>query len=436
MSKIKPKLLKGFRDLMPDEAIIKERFLKTIKKEFEKYGFSPIYTPALEYLNILTGKGGDENEKLMYKFKDNGNRDVGLRYDLTVPLARFVSLHKNDLNMPFKRYHIAPVWRAENPQKGRFREFYQCDCDIVGSNSPLSDSEIIFLIHDTLKALNIDDFQIRINSRVFVDELFKALNLDNDRSKELAILMDKKDKMSNEKFQEKYSEILDNNQKEIFEHYIYGINDFNDMENFVLKYSHSEESKKNIEHFKKVLEITESVKSHIKYDPNIIRGLDYYTGIVFETILKESPQYGAIFSGGRYDGLVGMFSNEDIPAVGASIGISRLISALEERGFFKNTGSTVSDIIIMNMSQNLEPEYIKIAHKLRTEGINTDIYYENAKMKKQFKFAQKMGYKIAIIMGEDEKNKNVVKVKDLDKFEEIECSLEDAIDNAKKILNK
>ena len=433
-NRIEARLLKGFRDLLPGDAIIKERFLDNIKNTFENYGFSPIYTPALEYLDILTGKGGDENEKLMYRFQDNGKRDVGMRYDLTVPLARFVALHKNELNFPFKRYHIAPVWRAENTQKGRYREFYQCDCDIVGSDSVITDIEIVNLINDTLSNLKIKDFQVKINSRVFVEGLFESMALDEESKKKTAILMDKKDKLTEKVFDEELTKILSSQQIKIIKEY-FDICDIPSLEKFMTNSNVVSENVRNeIEKFKKLFQYCSFMYNHIKYDPLIIRGLDYYTGIVFETVLLESPQYGAIFSGGRYDGLVSLFTGEKIPAIGASVGISRLISALEERGFFGEKKNTVSDVIIFNLDDDIQSKYIQISAVLRKENIKTDIYHESAKIKKQFKYAERNGYRFAVIIGKDENEKGILKLKDLKNFEEKEFSLEYAVKEIKSIL--
>ena len=434
MSNIKARLLKGFRDLLPCDAIIKEKFLSNIKNTFENYGFSPIYTPALEYIDILTGKGGDENEKLMYRFQDNGQRDVGMRYDLTVPLARFVALHKNELNFPFKRYHIAPVWRAENTQKGRYREFYQCDCDIVGSDSVLSDVEIVSLINNTLSNLKIEDFLIKINSRVFVDFLFNIMKLDEEGKKKTAILMDKKDKLPIKVFDDELEKLLNNEQINIINEYFL-IDNIDSLQKFMSKLEIiPDELKNEIDKFKKIFEYCLFMNKHLKFDPLIIRGLDYYTGIVFETVLVESPQYGAIFSGGRYDGLVSLFTGEKIPAIGASIGISRLITALEERDFFGEKKNTVSDVIIFNLDEKIQSKYLDIACIFRKENIKTDIYHENAKMKKQFKYAEKNGYRFAVIIGEDENEKNILKLKDLKNFSEKEMSLENAVREILSIL--
>ncbi len=417
MSGIKPRILKGFRDILPEDMIIKEDFLGKIKKVFERYGFSPIETPALEYLDVLSGKGGEENEKLMYKFKDNGDRDVGLRYDLTVPLARFVSMNRNDINLPFKRYHISPVWRAENTQKGRFREFYQCDCDIVGSSSEFADAEIIYLIHDTLKALKIQDFEIRINSRVFIDGFFNMLNIAEDKTSALAVLIDKKDKMPEQKFYSLAQEYLDDKNIILLRRFLEDTDTVPELEKLFA--AADDKVKSELERFRNIMLTCKEISSHIKFCPGIIRGLDYYTGIVYETVLKDSPEYGAIFSGGRYDNLIGLFSKEDIPAVGASIGISRLIAALSERGFFKKSGKSVSDIILLNFDDELTQEYFSIIHDLRMNGFKCDFYYDNTKVKKQFKFADKQGYTYALIMGKDEFDNGDIKIRNLKSGEEM-----------------
>ncbi len=437
MSYIKPKLLKGFRDLLPEEAIIQKEFFKVISEVFESFGFSPIDTPALEYYDILTGKGGGENEKLMYRFNDNGGRDVGMRYDLTVPLARFIGLNQNELNFPFRRYHIAPVWRAENTQKGRYREFYQCDCDIVGSDSYLADSEILMLMDSVLNRMDIKDYEIRINDRNILEDLFKLLEIKEDKIISFATLMDKKDKMSESVFKEKSLEFLKDNEKHKQFLDFLSCDSLDSLDEFFKDTKVYENTSIYIRRLKDTFSICkENGKgNNISYCPFIIRGLDYYTGIVFETVLKDSLSYGAVFSGGRYDKLAGMFSkNADYSCVGASIGISRLISALKERGFFEKDKVCVADILIMNMDKRYHGKYINIANVLRDNGLKVEVYLNDDKLKKQFKFASKNGYSFSIIAGEDELANDIVKVKSLKAFEENEMKIDDLVGFFKNTL--
>jgi len=437
MSYIKPKLLKGFRDLLPEEAIIRERFFSIISEVFESYGFSPIDTPALEYYDILIGKGGGENEKLMYRFKDNGGRDVGMRYDLTVPLARYIGLNLNELNFPFRRYHIAPVWRAENTQKGRYREFYQCDCDIVGSDSYLADSEILMLMDSVLNRLDIKDFEIRINDRNILDNLFDVLEIEEKNIVPLATLIDKKDKISEEDFKAKICNIIKHELKTDMFFDFLDCSSIDDVEEFFSKTDNKEEVAGHIKRIRETLKLCDSNGSgkNVVFCPSIIRGLDYYTGIVFETILKKSPSYGAVFSGGRYDKLVGMFSkNRDFPCVGASIGISRLIGALRERGFFDQEKGCVADILVINMDKRFHSDYFNIASKLREAGFKTEVYLNDDKLRKQFKFASKNGYSHTITAGDEELTKGVVKIKSLKEFMEKEISIDDIVGYFKNIV--
>jgi len=357
--------LKGFRDFLPKEAKKREYVIDILKKVFESYGFEPLETPVLEYEEILMGKYGEEGDKLMYRFTDNGDRKVAMRYDQTVPLARVVAQYANALPMPFKRYQIQNVWRAENTQKGRYREFLQCDADIVGSSSSLADAEIIKLVFTIYQALNLE-VTIKINDRV------NLVNLD----KKYIAAIDKLEKIGESAV---LSEMIEK-----------GMQDED-----AKKALQELQDKPQTETITKVLKSLEKMgcdMSKIQYEPTLARGLDYYTGIIFETVAQGST--GSICSGGRYDKLIGMFAGQDIAAVGFGLGFDRTIEVLEEQNKIPSLFSSTK-VLVTNSEKALE-----IAARLRTEGINTEIYLDEKDLEKQLKYADKKQIPFVVIVGE------------------------------------
>ncbi|MBX4209578.1 histidine--tRNA ligase, partial [Candidatus Parcubacteria bacterium] len=372
---------------------------------------------ALEYAEVLTGKYGDEGDKLMYRFKDNGDRDVALRYDLTIPLARVVA-QNGDIKRPFKRYQISPVWRAENTQKGRFREFYQCDADIVGSTSPLADAELLALSAFALGKLGVNDFVIRINSREIISAFYDSLALD-DAAKTAAIrAVDKIDKIGKEGVAEelKAAGIKADAIDGILAFADTSIDGIENREDLAQAAESFPAIKTPLAALVDIIESAYKLAPEAKFvvDLSIARGLDYYTGIIFEVNLANLPNFGAVCAGGRYDNLIGMFSNKPVPAVGMSIGLDRLIAALEELKLIKEE-KTTAKVLIVNFDEKLVDEYLKLASELRAAGINTMLYFETADMKKQLSYASDKGIKYALIYGSDEAKEGKIVVKDLEK---------------------
>lgn len=417
MPKIEPRTLKGFRDFLPEQQITRQKFTGIIRASYEAFGFEPLETPALEYADILTGKYGDEGDKLMYRFKDNGDRDVALRYDLTIPLARVAAQYENDLKKPWKRYQISPVWRAENSQKGRYREFYQCDADIVGSTSPLADAEILALSASTLVKLGVpaSDFVLRVNSREIITAFYETLGFTAEQQVSAMRAVDKIDKIGPEGVTEELVR------------FGFLADDVMAIINFAsIRIANVEDVPGTINLFPEVAgalgKLADIVRSALTLAPttsfiidfSIARGLDYYTGIIFETNLLKAPQFGAISAGGRYDNLIGTFSNRPVPAVGASIGLDRLMAALEELGIAK-AEKTIAQALIVNFDESLAPEYLKMASELRNAGINTILYFDTADLKKQLSYASDKGIKFALMYGANEAKEGVVVVKDLEK---------------------
>lgn len=392
MTKIEPRLLKGFRDYGPEDQLIRQDLFRKIQAVFERFGFLPLSTPVLEYKEILMGKYGDD-EKLVYSFQDNGGRDVAMRYDLTVPLARYVAQNQGRLSLPFKRYQIAPVWRADNPQKGRLREFYQCDIDAVGTASPMADAEVIACLCQALEAVGVTRYRVRLNNR----KVF------SDVSPEAVRCIDKVDKIGRD------GVIAEMRERGLSEDQIAKAVAILDMDASTLPESIGE-----------VLEAVNAfgIQGRIEFDPSIARGLDYYTGTVFEIYVDGKPEYGSVCSGGRYDTLVDQFTDAQLPAVGGSIGIDRLLGALEELGLLQR--QPVIRALIVNMDENLGPQYAALATELRGQGINTELYYESARLEKQFKYADSKNIQFAVIVGEEEAGRNVVKLKNLQTREQEE----------------
>ena len=424
MTSIEPRTLKGFRDFLPEKQIARQKFIDTIKKTYELFGFDPIETPALEYADILTGKYGDEGDKLMYRFKDNGDRDVALRYDLTIPLARLIA-QNGEIKEPFKRYQVSPVWRAENTQRGRYREFYQCDADIIGSNSPLADAEILALGANALRSLGLssEDFVFRINHREVLKAFYDSLNLSPEVQSAVLREVDKLEKIGKE-------EVLKNLQKLDIEE--------SDAEK-ILKFAETkistlEEidalSKAEPELADALTKIREIVSAALSFDASlpwtldfsIARGLDYYTGMIFETTLTKLSDIGSVFSGGRYDNLIGMFGNKQISAVGASIGLDRFYAALEELSLIKEE-KTVTKVLVANFEESLQADYLKIVSDLRSAGINTSIYFETTDLKKQLAYASDKNIRYVIIYGTNEAKEGKVLIKDMEKGEQREVSI-------------
>lgn len=388
MRKFEPKTLKGFRDFLPEAAKKRQYVIDALKKVFASFGFEPLETPALEYEEVLLGKYGEEGDKLMYRFTDNGDRKVALRYDQTVPLSRVVAQYQNELAMPFKRYQVQPVWRAENTQKGRFREFLQCDADIVGSSSPLSDAEVIAVAAKAVESLGFPNFKILINTR----ETFAGLPI------AAIIAVDKLKKIGPEGV---VNELLGK-----------GIAQNSEEAYAILK---SIEEKKPSERLQQIFSLLETLgvkPEQYEYTPTLARGLDYYTGLIFE-IEIEGYTAGSVCGGGRYDKLIGMFAGKDIPAVGFAFGFDRLMEAMTEKDLFP-TDLQTTQVLVTIFSPELLEKSLQVTSHLRSKNISTEIYLDkNAKMEKQMKYADQKGIPYVVIIGPEEAEKNVVTLKNL-----------------------
>ena len=425
---IQPKVLKGFRDFLPDAEINRSILIEKLTSAFRSYGFVPIDTPVLEYSEILLRKSNGETEKQVFRFEDNGKRDVALRFDLTVPFARFVAEHKDELYFPFKRYHIAKVWRGEKPQAGRYREFYQCDFDMVGSDSASSDFEILSLMKSALSEIGVDNITIKVNHRGIFNAFLEKLGL-SEKSEDVLRIVDKLAKIGEEQVTLQLNEITqdENKSKEILI-FIAGKDDFDSTLELIGSMA-GEKANPFVERMKDIRQMMKAsgIDSTYVLDPSITRGLDYYTGVVYETFLNDLPSIGSVCSGGRYDNLAGLYMKEKISGVGSSIGLDRLIAGLEQLGIISKKGSFV-DLEIFCMDSSLAVEYQGLAQKLRNAGISCEVFPDAKKIGQQYNVTDKKGIKWGILMNAENAKQGVFILKNLETREQFEnCTVEQAV---------
>ncbi len=387
---IEPKVLKGFRDSLPQQEIVRQKLMSEIQRILRSFGFVPIDTPALEYTEVLLGKGGGETDKQMFRFTDNGGRDVAMRFDLTVPLARYVAANYSLLSFPFKRYHMSKVWRGEKPQKGRYREFWQCDFDMVGVDNAQSDFEILLLIHTCLSQMKVGPFKVSVSHRGLLNRFLAGLGI-QDRSQDVLRAIDKLNKIG----REGVCEILieDGLTQEQTDKVIDFISI--DKADFGKTLSILEEMFGQVDEIVRLGQILTMMKAcgiekDFSLDTSITRGLDYYTGIVYETLLLDMPQIGSICSGGRYNNLAGLYTKENLPGVGSCIGLDRLIAALEELRSPIVTDSSYADVMVVSNKDDIGWSE-SVAMKLRAKGINADSYVGEKGLGQQFAYAEKNG---------------------------------------------
>lgn len=430
MPTIEPRLLKGFQDFLPDVMIARRRMILTVCDVFERFGFSPLETPALEYSEILLGKLGDEAEKLLYRFRDNGDRDVTMRYDLTVPLARVVSMNRN-LPMPFKRYQIGNVWRAESPGRGRFREFLQCDVDIVGSASLMADAECLAVDAAVMSALGVEA-TIRFNNRKVFTGLKEMLGVpDGPILNAVLRSVDKLPKIGEAGVRKELAEAAGLDGAAIDRVMAFcaisgGATDVLDQLQSLM--AASEAGQQGVAELREVLRYALDMgvpESVLAVDPSIARGLDYYTGTVFETFIDALPGFGSVMSGGRYDGLIGLYAGTEMPAVGISVGLDRLLAGLAELGRVESP-KCVTQVLLLPFSAEQAGYVLAAAASLRAAGVNTEVYLDPAaKMKKGMKYADSLGIPLVCIAGPDEVVAGTMTVKDMAKGEQRVVALAD-----------
>ncbi len=395
---IEPRLLKGFRDFLPAAEIERRILSEKIEAGFRSFGFVPIDTPALEYAEILLGKGGGETEKQIYRFRDHGDRDVALRFDLTVPFARFMALHREELALPFKRYHLAKVWRGENTQRGRYREFTQCDFDIVGSESPLADFEILLMMREILRSIGVGDVSIRLNHRGVFNRFLAHLGIES-HAVEILRTVDKLGKIGREATREQLAALAGGEKGAAVLDFIRSRGTFEEtLAAMTAAAGGCGPDTERLAQLRRYM-IDAGAADIFILDPSITRGLDYYTGVVYETFLNALPEIGSVCSGGRYDDLAALYSKEKMPGVGASIGLDRLIAALETLRE-ANRPASFARLAIACVDENLAGAYQVLATRFRSAGIPCDLLTEQKKLPQQYALSEKKGADWILIPGD------------------------------------
>ncbi len=414
---IEPRTLKGFRDYLPEAMMPRERLIATAQRVYRSYGFSPIDTPALEYEEILLGKGSGETDKQLYRFEDSGGRRVALRFDLTVPLARFVAQHFNELGVPFKGYHIATVWRGENTQRGRYREFMQCDFDTIGTLAPEADIETALVINDLMAAIGFDAFEIHVNNRMVLTGMLERLGL-ADRGAAVLVALDKLRKIGPDKVAEEMQASAGATAEQAREVLrladLSGDNDakLRQLEPLVAGSEKGQLGVARLSQLIAAVRATGVPDERLQLDVTIARGLDYYTGTVFETFLSALPTIGSVCSGGRYDNLAELYTSQKLPGIGASLGLDRLLAAMEELGMLPKA-TTPAEIFIPYFDAARLHDYLRLAALLRRAGHGVEFYPEPKKLGQQLKYADRRGFRIALVAGENEFAAGTIQVKNL-----------------------
>lgn len=428
--KVIPRTLPGFMELKPNEQILFDQIKEKIEESYKRFGFLPLDTPILELSEVLLAKAGGETEKQIYRFTRGD--DLAMRFDLTVPLAKYVSKNYGELQFPFRRYQIGKVYRGERPQKGRFREFYQADIDIIGDGelSIMNDAEIPSIIYTTFKSLGFDDFTIRINNRKILNGLFEYLNI-VELSTEIMRIIDKLEKIGKENVK---LELLKLNIKEetidkILEFIsISGNNEekIEALEKLNIKNEVFEKGLFELKEVVKYIRLFGVPEENFSIDLTIARGLDYYTGTVYETFLDNYREIGSVCSGGRYDNLAENYTDKSLPGVGIAIGVTRLFDQLNDLKLIKTEKESISDVLVISTSDDVS-ECLPIANTFRKEGINTEVYMNDKKMKVKFKYADKLKIPYVAIIGEDEVKENKVSLKNLVTGKQDTINIEEAV---------
>lgn len=430
MKIVKPSTIAGVMELLPKEQLVFDNIKQTIEDTYKKYQFMPIDTPVIEKNEILFAKGGGETEKQIYEIASD-SKDMSLRFDLTVPLARYVSEHFQDLNFPFKRYHIGKVYRGERNQKGRYREFYQCDIDIIGNNSLsiYNDALLPRVIYEIFNKLDFPEITFKINNRKLLNGFFRSLGIED--STDVLRTIDKKDKIGIENTFEELVKLTDEKKAKTIVDFIENSDSNSELLYKLFDFSDDELFLEGVEELNKVYRYMIDLgipDDNIKIDLAITRGLDYYTSTVYETFINGYEKIGSVCSGGRYENLASNFTKQKLPGVGMSIGLTRLFFQLQELGLIDKMARSLTEILVIPMDESINEYAIEVLNNLREKGKSVDIYLESGKFKKKMTYADKLGVKKVIILGEDELNKREVSIKDMEtgeqvskKFEELWC---------------
>ncbi len=431
MEKTIAKTLSGFMELLPNEQVLFNQMKEKIQKTYEKFGFLPIDTPIIESTDVLLAKAGGETEKQIYSFT-KGDNNLTLRFDLTVPLAKYVAINANELSFPFRRYQIGKVYRGERAQRGRFREFYQCDIDVIGDGelNIINDAEIPSIMYEVFKELGLDNFCIKINNRKILNGLFETINA-KEKAVDIMRVIDKIEKIGVDKVKEELAELKiseENIEKVINFIKIDGSTDekLQKIENLRISNETYLEGVKELKEVIKYIRLFNVPEEYFAVDASIARGLDYYTGTVYETFLNDYKSIGSICSGGRYNNLSEFYTDKKMPGVGMSIGLTRLFFILNDIGLIKADKKSISEILIISMIEDLTPA-IETANKLRQAGINTEIYFDNKKIKTKFKYADKLKIPYVIVIGEDEIKTGTLTLRNMETGEQEKKNVEEIV---------
>lgn len=437
--RIKPQTLRGFRDFLPDQMMAREQLIDIARSVYRSYGFAPIDTPALEYAEVLLGKGGEESDKQVFRFTDQGDRDVAMRFDLTVPLARFAAQYVQELGVPFRRYHIAPVWRGERPARGRFREFMQCDFDTIGTMSNSADIETLFVINDLFEKIGIERFTIRVNNRKVLNGLLEKCGL-SEYAVGILRCLDKLDKIGRDAVAAEMvervgitaagaSQVLDMAQLKGSPGEI-----LQALDGMLAGSPVGETGVNDLRELFASVEACGWPAGRVSLDVAIARGLDYYTGTIYETLLGDLPEIGSVCSGGRYDNLADLFTAQQLPGVGASLGLDRMLAALEELGRTKKA-TTPAPVLVTMFDAGRVSDYLQLGRRLRKAGIGTEVYPEAKNIGKQMKYADRKGFRLAIIAGGDEFAAGQFQVKDLQNGTQASVAAADLVAHISALLS-
>ena len=451
----KPSLPKGTRDFLPQQMVQRQYVINTVKTIFERYGYEPLETPSIEKLDVLSGKYGEEGENLLFKVLKRGTGledlqrgskefvvkkqselvDEALRYDLTVPLSRVIAMHQDKISLPFKRYQIQPVWRADRPQRGRYREFYQCDVDTVGSESMLADAEVIAIINDVLESLGFDKFKIRINNRKILDGILAHAGVDSEKAASVLIAIDKLDKIGIDGVRsefEKRGMSEDSIKKILTVLEISGAPKevLSTLSKTISQNATLDEGTDELQQIINYLSDLGVPQNRCKIDLYLARGLGYYTGPIYETVVEE-PKIGSLSGGGRYDHLIGMFLGREIPATGTSFGIERIIDVMAELGMFPVSQTKIAVLVTLFDSSTLGGS-LNFTQELRKAGINAENFLNLAKFKKQLSYANKKGIPFVAIIGPNELIENSVTIKNMKSGEQKTFERRKAVEYLKK----
>lgn len=403
---IEPRILKGTRDFGPEDMAKRLFMLEKIRSVFERFGYDTIETPVIEYAETLLGKYGEEGSKLVYQFEDHGGRSIALRYDQTVPFARYVAMNYSQLPMPFKRYQISRVWRADKPAKGRYREFYQCDIDIIGTDTPLADAEVAAVIHDVYNELGMPEVVIRVNSRKLMNAILSDVGVSEEHQPRVMQLIDKLDKVDAQTIQTEVAEVAGEEQAEKLFALLMLEGTAEEKLAALEKYDTSE-----MENMLALAYKFGVPQEQLQFDLTLARGLDYYTGIIYEVVHPELD-LGSICGGGRYANLTGMFTKQEFSGVGVAFGFDRTLVAMEELGLLDDVKLN-AQVLVTQFDENSTEYSITIMRELQKQGINAELYMEPAKLGKQFKYADRKLIPFVVVAGPDEQKESKATVRDM-----------------------